>query len=441
MKLKIMTSEALEYVKANINEVCKYYTLENDPEVWLKQKLGRTAFIEVPELEFEDFELIIDEEKPSSTDIANIKLLYLNLIDLNDSFATDERLWAGLSHTIFYEYMLKRWPGINDNSKSIIQHFFFGLGIPRSYMTTTLARLWWLGRKTYNEKNENPFEYLDFMANDINGFSYTLYGSNWPNSQISHAIYFDTLIKFQNDTGIKVGRDLFTDATKYMNALCGITVVDVGNKAISDRLYKYLVSHSEELVKENEQNKLNNVKKTGIAKLDNLVAALNIIGGHGKIDDIFKAYESIIQSPLSLANKTYIRNSLQDYSASGDKSNGNPIFHKTTTSLFSSGWRLSNRYLTKDNLRIRRDLIRKQIENLDDNDMITFNLVSAISKEKFVQSDVLAFSPQIKLLHPDIKEPDKVIKESLKSLKQLGIIEECEKNTFRKAYDIKIYWV
>lgn len=52
MKIKIMTMEAIKYVKENLDYVSIYYTQGKDPQIWLKEKLGKDAFVEVPDLEF-----------------------------------------------------------------------------------------------------------------------------------------------------------------------------------------------------------------------------------------------------------------------------------------------------------------------------------------------------------------------------------------------------
>ena len=88
----------------NIDNLLIHYKNAERPEKWLKEKLGKDPFVVVDALEFDDFELRVSENKPSADDVFNVKLLYSKMKILNDSFASDERLWAGLSHTIFYDY-------------------------------------------------------------------------------------------------------------------------------------------------------------------------------------------------------------------------------------------------------------------------------------------------------------------------------------------------
>ena len=116
MKIQIMTTEAIAYAKKNIDELIPHYKNGEQPSKWLKECLGKDPFVTVEALEFEDFELQVSPSKPSADDAFNTKLLYSKMKTLNDSFASDERLWAGLSHTVFYDYLLKRWPDYFDKS-------------------------------------------------------------------------------------------------------------------------------------------------------------------------------------------------------------------------------------------------------------------------------------------------------------------------------------
>lgn len=45
MKLRIMTTEAISYVKKNIDCLLDYYKNGLRPEKWLKEKLGKDPFV------------------------------------------------------------------------------------------------------------------------------------------------------------------------------------------------------------------------------------------------------------------------------------------------------------------------------------------------------------------------------------------------------------
>ncbi len=433
MKLKIMTSEAIAYVKENINSLTEYYKTDSNPEIWLKEKIGRSAFVEINELQFDDFELLVDSESPSSTDVPNSKMLYTKLITLNDSFATDERLWAGLSHTIFYKYMLKRW-NYNNDANSILNHFFFNAGKPRCYMVNTIARLWWLSKKTYIESDENHFQILDYISHDINGYSFTLFGSNWSNSERSLRLFFKSIFRFEEDKGLNVGRGLFNDAMKYMNCLCGLFIIDACDDSfIVDKIYNYLEKRNEQLIRNAEMNKLNNVKTTGIERLDNIIKALNYIGGRGNITSINKAYEHITNQNLSDASRKYIQENLEKNSPDSPSYNGKPIFYKIYVDN-SQIWKISNEYLTRSNYVLFNAFISKQRESLVGFDQIVFNIISAIKGDKISISSITSYKQQISQLYPEVNNFDSEIKNALKNIRRKGLIEFIGDNTYKKSY-------
>lgn len=437
MKIKIMTAEAVAYVKNNIDSLVSYYENKEDPTVWIKQKIGKDAFIEVPTLDFEECELLISADAPSANEGANVKLFYLNYMQLNDSFATDERLWAGLAHTVYYEYMLKRWPNSFD-SKSIINHFFFaGTGGPRSYMMNTLSRLWWLGRKTYRAESGEPWKIFDYFIHDINGYSFTLFGSNWSNSSRSLDLFFKAIFEYTEEYGRKVDRALFNEAMQYTNCLCGIYVLDACDDAfVVEEIKNYLVQRYDEMIRELADNKLNNVRTTGIEKFDNLIKAINYIGGHGKKVDIFNAYEAVTQTRNSTAIRMYIENQLQANCPDVRKYSGKPIFYKV---VIEGGayWKLANDYLIKANVPVRRELMMNQIETLSDVEKWVFNFITAIRKDRFTLDDLLQFSGQFGSLHPEVEDSERVMKDALIKMREKGLIELQDNHMFKKAFNIK----
>lgn len=423
MKIYIMTFEAIKYIKDNIKDLVHFYNERVKPEVWLKERMDTPPFIEVPDLELEDFELFIDEDKPSSTDIANIKLFYTKTKDLfNDSFATDERLWAGLCHTVFYDYMLKRW-SFNFDEKKIINNFF--IRSTRFYNINSIARLWWYGRKTYSKKFENNFAILDYISNDINGYAFTLFGSNWSNSEQTLEMFFEVLFDLEKE--FKLDRNLFNDTIQYVNALCGIYLVDVCDETfIKEKIKSYIYERKKVLILEKEENKEKNIKTTGIVRLDNIIKAINLNGGHGTTREIFNAYERISQKQISISDKNYIKKQLDN------KDNFDKFI--LTKINGNTGYRVSIAYMTKENLETRKNFVLKNIDALNDAEKIIFNCVSAYNKNKFSLKDLMLYEQQLSIYFKDVQHIESFIKGMLKRFVELGIIEKTDDNFYKKTF-------
>ena len=108
MKLYIMKRDALETLKANIPLVYGKYFTESTNK-WIYDICGENPFIEFKDVTEFELASLNSGLTPGEIDLANCKIIYEKLMFLSESQASDERLWAGLAHTTFYEYMRERW--------------------------------------------------------------------------------------------------------------------------------------------------------------------------------------------------------------------------------------------------------------------------------------------------------------------------------------------
>lgn len=423
-----MTSKAVSYIKNNIGEVKQHYLNRDNPQIWLKEALTEEPFVETDLFtDLDDFQLSV------SNDVDNIKKIYSNFIELNDSFASDERLWAGLSHTTFYDYVLDRFPLVGKNVENdILNHFFFRIAKPRCYMVNTLSRLWWIGRLTYCSERENKYELLDYISHDINGYAFTLYGSNWSNNKETLNSFFNAIFAFEKDHRTSVKRELFNDAIKYVQCLTGKIILDAcDSDYIFSKVYEYLVNRSKVIEAQAELARKQNIKKTGIARLDKVIRAINNIGGIGDMNSIFASF-SEVNNGISDSDKNYIRENIKAYSpdVSGSESKGN-IFYKTKIGD-SYYWRVSNDYLIIDNIPKRKEFIRKRIDKLDGFDRQLFNILNINKKDKFSFVEIMQYKMYLSV---DENAKEK-IEQSLRSFREDGLVEYLGSGVYKKSFKI-----
>lgn len=247
MKLYIMKREALETLKANLSVVYgKYYTEKTNQ--WIADICGEDPFIEFKDVtEFKLADLDSDLT-PGEIDLNNCKILYEKLQFLSESQASDERLWAGLAHTTFYDYMRKRWGyGYGKKPKSaeketgaILTRFFYRYSGRSGFYKNTLAKCWWVGHNTYNSSNtSNHFESLDIIgSNDLNSkineFFYNFTFSS--NPDIMSAI-IEALRRFNEEGKHILVRDHIRPAMSYLNAVGGSVVIDCLEKEEITRIF------------------------------------------------------------------------------------------------------------------------------------------------------------------------------------------------------------
>lgn len=235
MKIRFMKSDSLYILKDTIKDNVENYSLSNN--LWIKEATSdNNNFIDF-KCEFPDFDLIISDN-PEKDDLDNIKLLYTNMKKLTDSQASDERLWAGLCHDTFWNYMQKRWPmeKASDKIKFIKKNYFFAHGEKRSLMTNGLARLWWIGRLTYDETNEeNPFELTEYLSKDFNGKGFPLFGSNFSNNRFLLRRFLYFIKDFETTNNVNLSRTQFIEMIKTMNMWSGKLMIDSLSKDVLDK--------------------------------------------------------------------------------------------------------------------------------------------------------------------------------------------------------------
>lgn len=246
MKIYFFKEDALQYFKTNINSNIKKYAEPNCE--WVKEEY-EDPFIEY-KINVPDFKLHKDISDPSKMDIENSKRIYSNLKEISDSQATDERLWAGLTHSTFYEDVQYRWSkkGEIDHMKKasyISTRYFFGQNSPK--FRNTLCKLWWIGRLTYDEENkENPFHLTDVLGNnDVATRVNDLFTSNFSRNIKVVKAFLESVNAFDKNVKI-IDRDIFRSTIQYINVLGGIYLLDYFEfetlkEMITKQINKYLL--------------------------------------------------------------------------------------------------------------------------------------------------------------------------------------------------------
>lgn len=267
MKLYFMKKEALDILKDNIDLVYNKYFTEKDNK-WLWKVCGGDPFIEykdVPEFQLSalDSDMSIGE-----VELNNCKILYKNLSFLNESQASDERLWAGLCHSVFYNYVRKRWaydikqPKTQKEAVSNIKsRFFFSGGTRAGLYRNTLAKCWWVGRNTFDGSCSNHFEKLDIIgSNDISSkISDIFYNNNFSsNPTILGGIVNG--IKYFKDEGVEITlKEHIRPSLQLLNAVGGGLILDCLSEddiaeIMIENIYAIIQGDEQSIVAENSDD-------------------------------------------------------------------------------------------------------------------------------------------------------------------------------------------
>ncbi|AGY75242.1 DUF6339 family protein [Clostridium autoethanogenum] len=228
MNLYFLSEDSLKTLKETFEENIDNYSSSNNQ--WVYECFGNISpFIEFKK-EVPEFKLKMSCDKPEETDVDNSIILYKNLMDLNDMQASDERLWAGLAHGIFYEYMQYRWSNQKKVSKTnIYARYFFAHSKRRSLITNSISRLWWLGKYTYDDSFEDPFILMDYFKTDFITKSLYLFSSNFSSNEKIRKALLITINNFEKN-GVKINRNVFKESIRYLNILGGTYLLDYFSK-------------------------------------------------------------------------------------------------------------------------------------------------------------------------------------------------------------------
>ncbi len=189
-----------------------------------------------------DFKLNMSAERPESTDVENAKILYFALKDLDNSQASDERLWVGLAHNQLWEFMNYRCK-LTDSKisvDSIKSNFFFKQNPRSAIIVNAIARLWWVGRLTYNANNkDDPFYAIKYFETDFSTKVRTLFSSSFTNNSKITLALIKAIIDIETENG-KISRQEYQSLLRYLNMIGGIFVLYyLSEDEIRDKLVKY----------------------------------------------------------------------------------------------------------------------------------------------------------------------------------------------------------
>ena len=185
------------------------------------------------------------QDKAYLTDAANVQEFYGKLSFISDSQASDERLWAGLCLGPFYEYTQYRWKIAQKCTKQDVKaHYFFGFGARRSLSRNALARLWWIGRLTYDDSRPDPYELTKFVCENADHALHIIERNTSNSPTIIRA--FVSAILTARAEGLNINTDIVGELSKYLNLLGGTYILDC---LPYDTIYNKILAKARELAK------------------------------------------------------------------------------------------------------------------------------------------------------------------------------------------------
>lgn len=235
MKLQFVSYDTLDIIKSNLPQWISNFKL--DSSEWLEQELDGPLFTDTKFGIVENLTLDMSADKPFLTEAENAQRVYSKLRFLSDSQASDERLWAGLCLGPLWKYTKYRWEiDKKCTAANVQQHFLFGFGARRSLTRNATARLWWIGRLTYDDIRSDPWELTKFVCESSDYIMHIL-ERNTSNNPAVIRPFLSAIIDARNE-GLQIDTNIVGDLAKYLNLLGGIYILDcLPETKIYDKIY------------------------------------------------------------------------------------------------------------------------------------------------------------------------------------------------------------
>lgn len=246
MQPRFISKGSIDSLLVNFDEAKPHY-MSGDKD-WFEQRLVREKGLRDSRFVFPDFELTCGDgeatdEEYALTDTENVRIIYDAMRDLPTATAVDQRFWAGLCHTDLWDYVQyrRRKAFVSGNDSDIKSSFFFMRGIKRSAHIHCVSRLWWAGRLTYDEQNSsNPYALTPLLTGNAFASRIMLFSSSNLTANKDTALGILDAIKEQADAGVPLRREHFVGATKYLNRMGAITILDyLDRKRVKSIIVEY----------------------------------------------------------------------------------------------------------------------------------------------------------------------------------------------------------
>ncbi|MFM9281360.1 DUF6339 family protein [Paenibacillus jiagnxiensis] len=252
MRLRYFTENGLQRLKLKALEHIQVKKYEAD-EPWVDDSWSVPSNLVIPDIQLK-VSVYTDGRRPEHFDLENVRTLYGALKHLTPAEASNERLWAYLTHSTFWTYMRSRWPvekQENEEEGEVLEeeqskrksspskrvearYFLSGQKAP---VRNGLARLWWFGYMTYDESLGNPWELTEILLHNSD-LTLNLTERNFSRNMEFTKTILGTVAKIKKDNPGFYNRDRFRELMKHFNYAGGMSIVDLFDSNTIERVVK-----------------------------------------------------------------------------------------------------------------------------------------------------------------------------------------------------------
>jgi len=219
--IKFISEDMLLEVKNNRSLL--YSNVISSKKQTLEEAFHNDRIIRDTSVPADEFQLDMSAEKPELTDFENVKRVHKNMQALSESQASDERIWAAYTLSVFADYMRYRWPP--ESEIVMMNRYFFSYSPKRSLFRNGIARLWWIGHLTYDTSRPgDKYELTEYVCKKQDNINLLL-DINFGNNPAIVRAAIQSLIDAEK-SGMTIEREMTRQLSEYINTLGGVYLVD-----------------------------------------------------------------------------------------------------------------------------------------------------------------------------------------------------------------------
>jgi hypothetical protein len=222
--MKYVKYDVINQIKNNIDYYKTFFTDENF-ESNLIDEFSRNYY-EHSDINYTPIQYdmsIVEKKDRKKTDFQNAIKVYETYRFLNESQASDERLWSGLClEKDNMNYIFYRW---GQTKETIRYRLTFHAPGKRGLAYHGLARLWWFAHLTYVDKTQDPYELTRFIFEYPHIMEKMIY-RNFSNSKAIRLAVISA-IKIFIDNGGSYAVKKIDELYKFIGLIGGNRLLDV----------------------------------------------------------------------------------------------------------------------------------------------------------------------------------------------------------------------
>ncbi len=225
-------NDELASLKKNLLPIYRSGEIKDLFEHFESKGLLSTLNVDCPDFEYK-IELDMSNEDSHATDGENVKRLHEGLKALPPAIAAKPNFWSCYIHSFMYDYVVYRseTERRHYDERSVMRDFFCRSRTEqprRMLVVNPLSRLWWTGRLIYDDKNVDPYHFVDLLTKSAYNSKILLLASSTASS--NHEIFMgllDAVEQFKTAHQLNdVTRDHLVPCTKYLNSIGAVRMID-----------------------------------------------------------------------------------------------------------------------------------------------------------------------------------------------------------------------